>query len=126
MRRRLLVGLVITLLGASCSSSSTSSPPDPSDVQAAKACEAFSKFLSQKATGGDIIKATRPLLAGSTEAQASSVPGPKWADLGANLINAAGDANTGDTVDLANKGNIIAAECGSIPGPAKQAGGYVR
>jgi len=126
MRRWLLVGLVITLFGASCSSSSSSSPPDPSDIQAAKACETFSKFLSQKVPGSDVLDAAAPLVAGSAEAQASSVPGPKWSDLGANLITAAGDANSGDTADLANKGNIIAAECGSIPGPAKQAGGYVR
>lgn len=124
-RRAVVVAVVVAALAAACSSGG-GPPPDPADVQAARACQTFVEFLNKKATGDQIVEAARPLLAGAADAQANGRPQPRWADLGADLIATAADANTGDTAKLAEDGNKASDACGSIPSAAKVAGGYTR
>jgi hypothetical protein len=118
----LVLAMAMAIVMVACSSSAK---PDPADVAAAEACQTFSTFLSHKATGQAVLDAAAPLIAGAAAAEASSVPGPKWAALGADIVTTVADINTNDP-NLSVDGDKVVNECGSIPGPAKRAGGYVK
>lgn len=107
--------------------------PNPQDVAAARACEAFSNYVdavgnhqsSSTLRQAALDKAT-VLTNGSADAQQQGRPLPKWAGLGADLVELIGDVNTQDTTAEQADAPKVANACGKIPSAAKRAGGYVK
>jgi hypothetical protein len=105
-----------------------SAPLDHTDVQAAKACQAFYLYVSGSATGPDTLNAITPLLgthgASPSVTTATTQTQAKWASLGNDLLRATGAAFTHDGAKLKLFGDKALSECASIPARAKKAGGF--
>jgi hypothetical protein len=106
---------------------------DPIDVQAARACHQMQVFIAHATGGGTtsadgqaILDAAQPLLSGTAEAQAAGKPAPKWAELGADLVQTAADINSGDAQTISADGNKVADQCGTLSAAAKTAGGFTK
>jgi hypothetical protein len=108
------------------------SAPAPADVAAARACAAFTTYLTDagqgnvpKADGQAVTNDAYQLVAGASQAQAAGKPLPKWATLGENLIAATDDIVNRDSTALSKDGTAAAKACQTIPDAARVAGGYV-
>jgi hypothetical protein len=109
------------------------SPPKPTDVAAARACQAFSVYLADaqkgtipKAVGAKLVNTSGALLRGARAAEAAGRPLPKWAELGSALLAAAADVVNHDAKALATDGANADASCQRVPAGAATAGGYHR
>jgi hypothetical protein len=108
-------------------------PPAAADVAAARACQAFTVYLSDasagvvpRVAGESLVDDADALLAGASGNGAATKPLPKWSQLGANLLSAAKDVVDHDSSALATDGAAAAQECQTVPAAAAVAGGYVR
>jgi hypothetical protein len=128
----IVVIVVLALVGPKSTAKSRSGPPVPltdriagapsytgpaaDDVAAAKACHIFQLFTTGQATGAQVLDALAGL----------GGPGAKWSTLSGDIAATSADITNKDPAKIASDGNRVVALCGSIPVPAKQAGGYTR